>query len=230
MNHKISPDTEFAKDLRGFGPLGILSIIIILLTGNINVGNIWILPLGALLVLLWAKLSNTAWRDIGYVKPKNWLLTILYGILFGVFLKFLLKAVIMPLLGADPVNQSYHFLAGNKALLPAAIWAMLAAGFGEETVFRGYFFERLQKLFGKTNSIKSMIVLVTTLLFAFSHYFNQGWWGVEQAFFTGLAFGSIFAVTGSIWMVIIAHACFDLTALAMIYWNVETQVAHLIFK
>ena len=28
----------------------------------------------------------------------------------------------------------------------------------------------------------------------------------------------------------IAHAAFDLTAYAMIYWNFESAVAHLIFK
>ena len=27
-----------------------------------------------------------------------------------------------------------------------------------------------------------------------------------------------------------AHAAFDLTALAIIYWNLEFKVAHLIFK
>ena len=27
-----------------------------------------------------------------------------------------------------------------------------------------------------------------------------------------------------------AHAAFDLTALAVIYWNLESKVAHLIFK
>ena len=27
-----------------------------------------------------------------------------------------------------------------------------------------------------------------------------------------------------------AHAAFNLTALAMIYWNLESDVAHLIFK
>jgi hypothetical protein len=31
-------------------------------------------------------------------------------------------------------------------------------------------------------------------------------------------------------MVMIAHVAFDLTALAMIYWNLESAVAHLIFK
>jgi membrane protease YdiL (CAAX protease family) len=47
---------------------------------------------------------------------------------------------------------------------------------------------------------------------------------------TGLVFGTIFAVTGRIWMVMCAHAAFDLAALAMIYWDLESKVAHLVFK
>ena len=39
-----------------------------------------------------------------------------------------------------------------------------------------------------------------------------------------------FAITGRIWMLMIAHAAFDLTALAIIYWDVESRVAHLVFK
>ena len=31
-------------------------------------------------------------------------------------------------------------------------------------------------------------------------------------------------------LLMVAHIAFDLTALALIYWNVETDVAHLIFK
>ncbi len=31
-------------------------------------------------------------------------------------------------------------------------------------------------------------------------------------------------------MLMLAHAAFDLTALAMIYWNLESNVAHLLFK
>jgi thiamine transporter ThiT len=54
--------------------------------------------------------------------------------------------------------------------------------------------------------------------------------GVEQAMITGLVFGTIFAVTGRIFMLMVAHAAFDLTAIALIYWNLESDVAHFIFK
>ena len=47
---------------------------------------------------------------------------------------------------------------------------------------------------------------------------------------SGLVFGTIFAVTGRIWMLMCAHAAFDLTALAIIYWGLESDVAHLVFK
>jgi hypothetical protein len=31
-------------------------------------------------------------------------------------------------------------------------------------------------------------------------------------------------------MLIVAHAAFDVAAIAIIYWNLESGVAHLIFK
>ncbi len=219
----------FAKDLRGFGPIGIIAILIILLTGNIVFDNMIVLPVGALLVLVWVRLSKTNLSAIGYAKPKSWTVTILTGIAFGVALKLLLKSVALPLFGADPVNQTYHFLAGNKELLPASILAMIIAGFSEETVFRGYFFERLGKLLGNSRTMKWVIIFITSILFGSSHYSRQGIPGVEQALITGFAFGVIYAAAKKIWIVMIAHAAFDLTALALIYWNCETDVAHWIF-
>jgi len=66
---------------------------------------------------------------------------------------------------------------------------VLGAGFGEETVFRGFFFERLGRLFG-----------------------------------------TLFAVTGRLWLPMVVHVAFDLTAVALIYWNWESAVAHFLFR
>jgi hypothetical protein len=59
---------------------------------------------------------------------------------------------------------------------------------------------------------------------------SKGWPGAEQATITGLVSGTILAISGRIWMLMVAHAAFDLTALAIIYWNLETKVAHLVFR
>lgn len=218
-------EERVATALRRFGPIGILAFLIIL------GGNMLFVPLTAILVLVWAWLSGTPWREIGYSRPGNWTITVLVGIVFGVVFKFLTKVIVMPLLGADPINWTYHFLVGNRAALPAMIYAVtIGAGFGEETFFRGYLFERLGKLFGSSAWVKGLIVLLTSVVFGLAHYSSQGVAGTQQATITGLVFGTIFSLTGRIWMLIFAHAAFDLTALAIIYWDLEFKVAHLVFK
>lgn len=221
----LASNDRLAKRLRGFGPLGILAILVIL------AGNVLIVPLSAVLVLVWAWRSCTPWRELGYVRPSNWINTLLVGIVFGSAFKLLMKVFVMPLLGASPINQAYHYLAGNPAAIPGTLFAVIVvAGFGEETVFRGYMFERLGKLFGNSVGAKISIVLLTSLFFGLVHYPDQGLAGAEQGTITGLAFGTIFAFTGRIWMLMIAHAAFDLTAYALIYWNLESGVAHLLFR
>jgi membrane protease YdiL (CAAX protease family) len=225
----VSPDPRsedrLAEDLRGFGPLGVLAVLII------AAGNFLFAPLGALLVLLWARLSRTPWREIGYVRPRSWLGGLAIGIVLGAALKLLLKSVVMPLLGADPINPTYHYLAGNTAAAVPFIFELIVkAGFGEETFFRGYLFERLGTLIGRSLGAKVVTVLATSAFFGWLHFFDQGLAGAQQAAIVGLVFGTIFAATGRIWMLMCAHAAFDLTALAIIYWNLEARLAHLIFK
>ena len=221
----LADDDKFVARLRGFGPLGILAILIIL------GGNFIITPLSAILALIWAKISNTPWRELGFVRPRSWTKTIAVGIVFGVAFKFAMKALVMPLLGAPPINWAYHFVTGNTALIPSMVYTMIVvAGFGEETLFRGWMFERLGKLFGQSVPAKVAIVLITSALFASLHYPEQGVPGAEQALVTGLIFGSIFAMTGRIFVLMIAHAAFDLTALWMIYYGLETRIAHLVFS
>lgn len=221
----LLPDDPIAAGLRGFGPLGILAILIIL------AGNAVVVPLSAVLVLVWARLSRTPWREIGYVRPRSWIITLAAGLVFGAAFKLLMKAIVMPLFGAPPINQAFHYLVGNTAALPAILFAVIiGAGFGEETVFRGWSFERLGKLFGSGVWAKSSIVLLTTAWFGWDHYALQGLAGVQQATIVGLVFGTIFAIAGRIWLLIIAHAAFDLMAVAIIYWDLESAVAHFVFK
>jgi len=221
----VQADDKFAARLRGFGPIGILAILIIL------GGNFIIAPLSAILVLVWAKISDTPWREVGYARPRSWVKTLATGVVFGVTLKFMMKALVMPLFGAPPINQAYHFVTGNPSVIPLMIYSMIViAGFGEETFYRGWMFERFTKIFGQRAWAKVAIVLITSILFASAHYPDQGVPGVTQALVTGLIFGSIFAITGQILSLMIAHAAFDLTALWMIYYGFETRIAHLIFR
>jgi membrane protease YdiL (CAAX protease family) len=218
-------DDRFAERLRGFGPLGILAILIIL------AGNFLFLPLSALLVLVWAWFSGTPWAELGFVRPKSWMRSVLNGIIFGAAFKLVMKALVMPLLGAPAINQAFHFLVGNRAALPGTLFLVIVgAGFGEETVFRGYLFERFRKLLGTSTWAKTLTVVVTSAVFGVIHYPLQGLAGAQQALLVGLVFGTIFAIYRQIFFLMIAHIAFDLMAVAIIYYDLEEEVAHFFFK
>src|SRR6478672_8484311 len=89
-------DDPFAVSLRGFGPLGLLAILVIVLTSVFR-------PLNAILALVWAWRSHTPWREIGYVRPRSWLGTLAVGLVFGCAFKLFMKAIVMPLLGAPEI-------------------------------------------------------------------------------------------------------------------------------
>lgn len=217
-----SPDAR--QQLRTFGPIGIAAIFVIL------AGAIGGPLVSSLLVLLWTWLSRTPWRDLGFVRPRNWATTIGIGIVLGIALKLAMKSVVMPLLGAPAMNAAYQFLAGNPAALPGMIATVLvSAAVGEEIFFRSYLMERVLALLGTSAIALISAVVVSATLFAAAHFPGQGWPGVQQAGIGGLAFASIFAWRREIWILMIAHAAFDLTATLLIYKGWETAVAHWLF-
>lgn len=216
-------DDRFAAALRGFGPIGLAAILAVV------AGNLIVAPLGAVIVVAWAIRSRTPWSELGFTTPR--VTSLAAAAALGASFKVVMKAVIMPLLGAPPVNAAYHYLAGNSAALPGILFAVIVnAGIGEEIVFRSFAFERLGKLVGRGPPGRALTVLVTSALFAAAHFADQGLPGVEQAAFTGLAFGTAYAVLGCIWPVMVGHAAFDVVAVAMIYFDVEPRFAHFFFK
>ncbi len=214
----------FRDKLRGWGPLGIIAFLLVVLGTAVSP------PVGALVAVLWVLTSRTPWRDIGYVRPKSWLGAIVIGISFGIALKLLMKAVVMPYMGMPPTNQAFHYIVHNpQAFAVFAIYAVIGAGWGEETVFRGYLFERLRKLFGSGSVAMTFIVLLATAVFAVLH-FAQGPAGIVQAAIVGFLFATVFAITGRLVSLMIAHAAFDITAGAIVFLDVEAPIAHLVFN
>ena len=106
---------------------------------------------------------------------------------------------------------------------------VVGAGFGEETLFRGYLFERLGRLFGAGVWAKVSIVLLTSVLFALAHYPEQGLPGVQQAMVVGLVFGTISRSRAGSGTDVCAR-CVRRDRRGIIYWDLESVVAHFVFK
>src|SRR3954454_2744766 len=113
------PNERFATALRGFGPVGILAILIIF------AGNYLFIPFSAVLVLVWRSISGTSWGDLGFVRPRSWTKTLCVGVALGIAMKFAMKIVVMPLLGAPPINWAYHFVAHNPSVLPYMLYLII---------------------------------------------------------------------------------------------------------
>jgi membrane protease YdiL (CAAX protease family) len=218
-----APARDPRAALRGFGGPGVLAVLLIVAAGMVG-------PLpAALLVLAWVAVSRTPWRAIGYVRPRSWPRTILLGIGIGAAFKLVMKTLVMPLTGAPPRNAAFHFLVHDQRALAGLILASLIAGFAEETLYRGWMFERLGRVLGQRIAARVGIVIVTSVLFGLAHLSGQGVPGAEQAVVTGALFGALYMVTGALPLIMIIHASFDLTAAAIIFMGWETRLAHAFF-
>ena len=198
-------------------PLEVLWLLAILAGGNL---------VGLALVFLWVWRSRTPLACLGFVRPNNLARTVAMGTLGGVALKLALKALIMPALGFDAINPVYRYVTGN----PSALWRMLllviiGGGIGEETIFRGFLFHRLRVLGGGRWG-QLPVVIVTSSAFAVMHYADQGVSGAVQASMTGLTLGTVYLLSGNIWAPMVVHGAYDVAALLLIYWNLESAVAH----
>ena len=185
----------------------------------------------ALLVWAWVYFSRTPWAEIGYVRLTHAWRTVLGGIAIGVVLKLVMKAIVMPMLHAPPINAHYAFLAGDYSALPGMLLLVVfRAGLGEETVWRGFLFQRFARLLGTGRVARGTTLVVTSALFALAHLSEQGVPGAQQAFAAGMVFGGLYLATRSLWLPVLAHAAFDVVAVLIISLRLEERVAHWLFR
>jgi membrane protease YdiL (CAAX protease family) len=216
-----------AAALRGTGPTGAI-VFAAVVAAAVFVDTV----IAAVLILIWALASRTPFRELGFVKPDSWVRTIALGVVLGILFKLVMKAVVMPLFGAPAVNLAFQRIqtAGPEELAFLAGYIIVGAGFSEELMYRGYLFERFRKAVGDGWPARIFIVLFCAAFFGALHFYPQGIHGVINAAFSGLILGTIFMLNGrKIWLLVVTHAAYDLTAFAIIYFHWEEAVAHAFF-
>ena len=219
-----------AAALRGMGPVGaavflaILGISIFAPPADLHT------MLGAGLILLWARLSRTPFREIGLVRPV-WARDLGIGIALGLLEKLVMKSVVLPLLGAPAVNPRFqHVVWDAKRLVVVLFLVIVSAGICEEIVYRGYLFERLGRWLGDSSAGRAAIVVLSAALFGAIHSF-QGAFGVVNAGLGGLIAGAIYFADGKrLPMVMAMHATFDVAGFLLIVFHLEERAAHLFFR
>jgi len=89
------------------------------------------------------RLRRLGWRDVGFVRPRSWLLALGFGVLAGLGMEavelFITQPFLTHLTGRKPDFSDFAALHGNlKLLLVGLAFAWTLAAFGEEMVWRGY--------------------------------------------------------------------------------------------
>ena len=225
-----SARNRLATQLRSFGFVGIAVFLLILALAFAHLPLDLETAAATIAILVWTRVSHTPLRDIGLARPARWPRVLLIGILLGIAIKLVEKALILPLLGAPAVNPAAQHLIGSPVrLLITIVYMIVSAGICEEIVYRGYMFERLGRLLGDGTFARVLIVAVSSLVFGLVHY-DQGFYSVLNAGIGGLIFGATYIMTGKqLWLVIVAHAAYDLWTLAILHFHLEAAVAHSVF-
>ena len=197
----------------------------------ISIGLI-IVPIAAILVLIWRKLTKTTYKSLGLYKPTKIIKTIGVGIGLGILLKLFSATIFMPLIGYPP-EGSDAFLFIKESLtnvLLACVYIVIVAGFCEEIVFRGFFFRQFETWFGSSRSIKVVMIILGSLLFGIPHMY-QGVHGAINSIVIGAIYGMIFLMNKkNLWLVMISHAVYDLLATYIIYKGLTKTIATLFFN
>ena len=163
------------------------------------------------------------WADVGMGRPKRLWATPLFalgGYLAGYVLVGLLVLLVVPRLGLPrPGVGPFGGIKGNLGeylywIIPVT-WG--SAAFGEEMLFRGFFFTRLLKLLPTGRAWSALAVLMQAVVFGSLHLY-LGMSGALVAGMLGIVLASVYLFSGrNLWASILQHGLVDTTSITLIY-------------
>jgi len=171
------------------------------------------------------RMRGVGWKDVGLRRPApdwSWTKILVVGVLVGIAMEalelFATQPFLTKLLNKGPDLHELHRLVGNTMLLIIGIvLAWILAAFGEETVWRGYFMNRVAEIFGRATSAWIAGAILATCLFGLAH-FPQGPTGVIENIIDGAILAGLYFATGrNLWAPIIAHGIQDTVDVLLIY-------------
>jgi len=154
--------------------------------------------------------------------PDNWRRTLGWAALatIGTIAIFVGGGALMEAIGLPAPDASFVLDLVTESPLMFALWivgvAILAAGFGEELLWRGFLMDRLERLGGLRGRV-GLVLIIQAVLFGLPHAY-QGVGGMIVTGTVGLLLGWVRILQrGNLWAVIIAHASVDVIMMSLAY-------------
>jgi membrane protease YdiL (CAAX protease family) len=101
------------------------------------------------------------------------------------------------------------------------LFLCVAAGVGEEIVYRGFLITYLTEVVGQTGWAAAVALTVPALSFGLAHLY-QGRAAVVKIIAMALLFGFFFLRSGSLWPLILLHTAIDATG-GLVSWYLERK-------
>jgi membrane protease YdiL (CAAX protease family) len=176
------------------------------------------------LATLFLRLSGRRWADVGLrkVRPLKFFLAVPLGLVATLVVAFAVNVAAMKLgLQAGPAELTVF--APIRGSLPLYLFFLIpvawgTAAFGEEMLFRGFFLDALQRLFGSSGRVATAFaVIAQALLFGLLHLY-LGPVGAAKAGAIGLVLGFVWWFSGrNLWAGIVMHGIIDSLSMTVLY-------------
>jgi membrane protease YdiL (CAAX protease family) len=163
-------------------------------------------------------------REIGFVRYRNWRVTLVFGIVAGAVAETFQLLITQPLLarltGKQPDLANFRILTGNvKWTLIALALTWTLAAFGEELVWRGYLMNRVAGLGKYTRLAWIVSLLAANAVFGLAHS-NQGVTGIVEEGIAGVLLGLMYLGTRrNLAVPIVAHGVQDTIDMILIFFG-----------
>lgn len=159
------------------------------------------------------------WPLLGFAVPEGWRLWVAIGLILLVLL-YLANAStairsntqVRETVRQQMTGHTADLMPQTKGEMTLFGWVSLAAGFGEEFLFRGYLIWALKPWLGSWGAAAASL-----LVFAGGHAY-QGANGVIRTAGAGLIYTVLVVTLGSLWPAIIIHFLWDL-GMGLVAWR-----------
>ncbi|GGD65481.1 CPBP family intramembrane metalloprotease [Erythrobacter arachoides] len=159
---------------------------------------------------------------LGTPPPGGWRRTLVWaaGATVAIIAIFTVGAPLVEAIGLPTPDASFVLDLVTESPAMFALWivgvAWLAAGLGEELLYRGFLMDRLQRLSGIGGSTAAVLI-IQAVLFGLPHLY-QGWGGTILTGSIGLLLGWVrLRFGGNLWACVLAHAAVDTIMMALAY-------------
>jgi len=196
-----------------------------------SVGLIPLTQTIVLLPLVWLllRLRREPWASIGFSRPTSIPRAILFGVIAGVamelFAVYITTPAISAYFGVQPDYSDFKAIEGSIPVLLiflALSWTL--AAFGEEICFRGFFMERIARIFGGGSLAWILSLVLASAFFGWGHT-EQGVSGWVQEGLSGFLLGVLFLLARkNLMLPIVAHGTSNTLAFILIYLGKYPEV------